>query len=127
MRVIGALGAHMEPQHLLPGRDVNKVVRFLQRHLFRLLEDVLAPHPHHLNTLCHTNLLDGSKLMFVYDQRRRPVQCRLVGLGQVRYCRPAVDVALVLHCAADRDVRTSKVSCFSVIGNISNLFYGWDS
>jgi Ecdysteroid kinase-like family len=110
MRVIGALGPHMEPQHLLPGRDVSKVVRFLQRHLYRLLEDILTPHPEHFNTLCHTNLLDGSNLLFVLDQRHRPVQCRLVGLGQVRYCRPAVDLALVLYCIGDRDVRSSKVS-----------------
>ncbi|CAB3380371.1 Hypothetical predicted protein [Cloeon dipterum] len=110
MRMIGALGPHMEPQHLLPGRDVSKVVRFLQRHLHRLIEDILTPHPEQLNTLCHTNCMSASNLQFIQDQRHRPVQCKLIGLGQVRYCRPAVDIALILFCAADREVRASKVS-----------------
>jgi hypothetical protein len=109
MKIIGQLGPHIDPQQLLPGRDVAKVVSFMHRNLHTLLVNILKPHPTQLNTLCHTNCTNGSNFFFLQDPKNRGTICKLIGLSQVRYCRPAVDLALILFCAANQDVRSTKV------------------
>jgi hypothetical protein len=108
MKIIAALGPHMDPKILLPERDVPKIVFFLKRNLHCLMVDILKPHQTQLNTLCHANCKNVSNFMFTQDQKHRPGLCKLIGLSQVRYCRPAVDLSIVLYCAADREVRKSK-------------------